>query len=532
MKNTMKKLLSLVLVAMLLVSAIPFQAAAVDDGSKSLTVKIYVNDEWVRDASVPVGTDGIALTSELAQSLVKSDKVFDKWTGASGNTVKEGYTLQYAGITEEYYVCAYYTKGTSEEPEEDTRVAKKVPVEIYVDNSYVRDGEITVPVDGSVTLTKELGESLVKTDKVFDKWVGYYSDGNATGARVSYENITDDYFLKLYVTTKKEAPETPETVEPITVKIVDANGNAIAKEFQVTPVNGKSSVVGDILTQRWMGDWKDSYEFVTAKSDEQGKKLTLSSVINAGDTLTITLKAKTTSDNTDSSDTHTVTFYDYYGDFAFEVEVKDGKKISTDDLKTAQKKVGTVDGRVFGGWQIDDEGTVYSNTELAKRSIKHDYDFYAYFTTRTNKFPYDVYLNIYKDTKVGSPDKQIKITNGIAKDGRITLEEVKDVVEDYYTAKTSRGITYDGLYLAEGNWVADYVADTKKYDVIEAKEMVQNGNVFINVMIGNANAKSTEKADSSNPKTGDMIFVPVIFMLVSGAAIAGVCIYNKKRSAR
>ena len=56
--------------------------------------------------------------------------------------------------------------------------------------------------------------------------------------------------------------------------------------------------------------------------------------------------------------------------------------------------------------------------------------------------------------------------------------------------------------------------------------------VHINVMITNANAKSSEKADTTNPKTGDMIMVPVIFMLVSGAAIAGVYFYNKKRSAR
>ena len=89
------------------------------------------------------------------------------------------------------------------------------------------------------------------------------------------------------------------------------------------------------------------------------------------------------------------------------------------------------------------------------------------------------------------------------------------------------------MYLAEGNWVGNFVNDTKKYDTIsDTNEMRKTREVHINVMITNANAKTTETADKTNPKTGDMIMVPVIFMLVSGAAIAGVYFYNKKRSVR
>lgn len=153
-------------------------------------------------------------------------------------------------------------------------------------------------------------------------------------------------------------------------------------------------------------------------------------------------------------------------------------------------------------------------------------------SSSTNKFPYDVYLNIYKDTLVGSADKCVKITNGIALDGLVTLAEVKTVVKNYYTAKDSDGISYDGLYLAQGNWVADYVADTKKYDSIDAGEMRQTGTVYINVMISNAKAKSTATADTSNPKTGDTIFVPVMVMGVTATALAAAYVFGKKRIAR
>ena len=444
MKNTMKKLLSLVLVAMLLVCAVPFQAAATEADAKTVKVNVYVDDVLTADKTITVKSgDSITLNEELAKSLVKSDKAFVKWTGASGNEAN-GQVIPYEKIPANYSVNLYVKKVV-----EDTRVDAKVPVKIYVDGSYVRDGEITVPVDGSVTLTKELGLKLVKEDKEFVKWTGA-SDNEATDVTVKYAGIDDGYFLKLFVNTKKAE----EPVKPITVKIVDAKGNAIAKEFQVTPVNGKYSVIGDILTQRWKGDWKDSYEFVTAKSDEKGGTLSLSTSINAGDTLVVTLKAKSTStDNTNN-------------------------------------------------------GT-------------------------TNKFPYKVYLHIFKDNKVDDPAKTINITEGIALDGKVTLDEVKTVVKNYYTAKTSDGIKYDGMYLAEGNWVGNFVNDTKKYDTIsDTNEMRKTREVHINVMITNANAKSSEKADKTNPKTGDMIFIPVIFMVVSSAAIAGVYFYNKKRSAR
>lgn len=153
-------------------------------------------------------------------------------------------------------------------------------------------------------------------------------------------------------------------------------------------------------------------------------------------------------------------------------------------------------------------------------------------STGTNKFPYPVYLNIYKDTLVGSPDKRVEITKGAALDGTVTLSEVKNVVKNYYTAKDSDGISYDGLYIAEGNWVSDYVDDTDKHDSIDTGTMRQTGTVYINVMIGNAKAKSSSTADASNPKTGDAIFVPMMVMGLTGTALAAAYVFGKKRIAR
>jgi len=526
MKNTMKKLLSLVLVAMLLVCAVPFQAAAAEADAKTVKVNVYVDDVLTADKTITVKPgESITLNEELAKSLVKSDKAFVKWTGASGNEAN-GQVIPYEKIPADYSVNLYVKKIV-----EDTRVDAKVPVKIYVDGSYVRDGEITVPVDGAVTLTKELGLKLVKEDKEFVKWTGA-SDNDATNVTINYAGITDGYSLKLYVNTKK----VEEPAKVITTYIVDDKGNAISSDTNFQPVNGKSAVISDILTYRWLNTWKDSYEFVTAKSNEKGSNLSLSTTINVGDTVTVTVKAK--SGSTPEAGTVRVTFYGTDGKAVSTYNVTSGSSIDSKKVSDAQTKADNKTGYTFKGWKIDNKGDLYTSAQVAKLVIKGNVDFYAQLeknSTTNNKFPHEVYLQIYKDTKLSAPDKTIKISDGIAVDGVVSMKEVQSVVKNYYTAKNSDGIQYDGLYLAEGNFAGNYVTDSGKqdsFDDINARR--QERNVHINVMITNANAKSNtnEKADKTNPKTGDMIFIPVIFMVVSGAAIAGVYFYNKKRNAR
>lgn len=522
----MKKLLSLVLVAMLLVCAVPFQAAAAEADAKTVKVNVYVDDVLTADKTITVKPgESITLNEELAKSLVKSDKAFVKWTGASGNEAN-GQVIPYEKIPADYSVNLYVKKIV-----EDTRVDAKVPVKIYVDGSYVRDGEITVPVDGAVTLTKELGLKLVKEDKEFVKWTGA-SDNDATNVTINYAGITDGYSLKLYVNTKK----VEEPAKVITTYIVDDKGNAISSDTNFQPVNGKSAVISDILTYRWLNTWKDSYEFVTAKSNEKGSNLSLSTTINVGDTVTVTVKAK--SGSTPEAGTVRVTFYGTDGKAVSTYNVTSGSSIDSKKVSDAQTKADNKTGYTFKGWKIDNKGDLYTSAQVAKLVIKGNVDFYAQLeknSTTNNKFPHEVYLQIYKDTKLSAPDKTIKISDGIAVDGVVSMKEVQSVVKNYYTAKNSDGIQYDGLYLAEGNFAGNYVTDSGKqdsFDDINARR--QERNVHINVMITNANAKSNtnEKADKTNPKTGDMIFIPVIFMVVSGAAIAGVYFYNKKRNAR
>lgn len=155
--------------------------------------------------------------------------------------------------------------------------------------------------------------------------------------------------------------------------------------------------------------------------------------------------------------------------------------------------------------------------------------------TDRNRFPYDVVLHIYQNNKVDEPVKNIVINDSLAADGTVSLSEVKTEVMKYFSAKTSAGIGYAGLYYARGNWVKDYATYNGEYDAITGIDsMRQVSQVDINVMITNATAKttSTAKADSSNPKTGDTIFVPVMVMGLTASALAAAYVFGKKRIAR
>ena len=153
----------------------------------------------------------------------------------------------------------------------------------------------------------------------------------------------------------------------------------------------------------------------------------------------------------------------------------------------------------------------------------------------SSKFPYSVYLHIYAKGNVGSPIKTVTLdTWTCVKDGVITLDEVKEVVKTYYTAKTSDGIGYDGFFYSTSTTKTDYIKDENKTERINnLDDLRTQGYVHLNVWIDNyvAKSSSSSNADSTNPKTGDSIYTAVAVMGLSVTALAAVYFINKKRIA-
>lgn len=388
MKTAMKKLFSLVLVAALLVCAVPFQAFA----------------------------DGEATKNPITVT-VKYDKSGDEVSFSFTSTNDDGNTTL-------YNIIEHKVKGGGY---------------IVAKSSFMRaslNGQQYTDLEATRNVTVNAGDSV--------------------SIRFDEANPNASEPVEPSVPTETTAP----TVAPIKIYVkVDTSDNEVWSGEKI-PSNGVSSTVEDLLAYCWNKAWDDVYEFDHAWNHTQGKEVSLSGSVNAGETVYIMVNTINNNNNNNSNNNNSG-----------------------------------------------------SNT--------------------TNKFPYKVYLHIYRDNKVDEPARTIDITNGIALDGKVTLDEVKSVVKNYYTAKTSDGIGYDGMYLARGNWVSNFVTDSQKYSTIEdTNDMRQTAEVHINVMITNANAKSSSSstADSTNPKTGDNIYMMVTVMGLSAAALAAVYYVSKKRA--
>lgn len=418
MKNAMKKIMGLLLVAVLLVSVVPFQALAADDYPVSLTVTIDGTEKFTDERAL---TKGSSTAGSLAwfwylKGEWKSGKITDEITyNAVTVTHSDGATAPSAAVIK------------------DTVVVPGDVVKVDVSVKTVTPPETTAPETKPAETTAPETKPAETTAPDADAGTDNQAGVSAT-IKVNIKVETDG--------VKKDV-----------------------KSFELEPTNGKYAEVGNILTYGWNKDWKSAYTFDHAWSKERQKNLSLTDIVNVGDTLSFLLKT------------------------------------------------GSNGGNGGNGGSSSGSGSSGSGST-------------------TNKFPYKVYLHVYTNNNIGEPDRNINITNTLAVDGVVSMSEVKNLIPDYYKAKNSNGISYDGLYLAKGNWVKDYVTDANKYEKLNDVD-VRTGEeyVHINVMITNVTSKSTSTADPSNPKTGDAIFMTITVMGLSAAALTGLFFYDKKRKA-
>lgn len=500
MKNTMKKLLCMALAIMLLVSAVPvFAAAAANDVNPNVSVKVVSS----------AGTTVVA--PEQRRSLDSTQTV--------GSVLDGLYTYDSTRYTVTYkWNDGTYGEDRLSDPITDhcdslefTLTKRTVPVTIALDG--VGSAQKNYEVDTTLPLNTDLLNTFnlqLTAGKVVDRWTV-----NGGQESISSYTITPADADRGYVTLSCYQKATSSPVTPpasnvtLTVNYTGDRSGTVTLSVPANTTVTTNDVANAIKQQLGVSTLTVSgFPGTTVTTDTTVNGVTVSGINAVNPTLTIKVSG------------------DYTGTASKTVPA--GTSVTEADIKAEIKN----DLGITSDFNIDVNGTPFTmptnNTTVFATATKVT----GNSGTTTNKFPYDVYLNIYKDTLVGSADKSVKITNGIALDGLVTLAEVKNVVKNYYTAKDSDGISYDGLYLAQGNWVANYVADTQKYDSINAGEMQQTGTVYINVMIGNAKAKTSATADASNPKTGDTIFVPFMVMGVTATALAAAYVFGKKRIAR
>ena len=129
---------------------------------------------------------------------------------------------------------------------------------------------------------------------------------------------------------------------------------------------------------------------------------------------------------------------------------------------------------------------------------------------------------LYVHTKTsGSPDAIFEM-NGYTAGNTVTLSAAKTIIKNNYTGSK---MTVQGLY-TDTTW--EQLLNGENPTAANGVAVTDNGTLKVHVLLTNATASSSSTADSTNPKTGDMIFVPVAVMATAAAA-AFVLLAGKKR---
>lgn len=456
MKMVCKKLLSLVLVALMLVSAVPFQASAA--GSVEVPVTVYINDEAVNTSkTLKVDGSGVVLDESLAMTMLKNteNRTFVKWMNDSGEVVT-GNSLSSDWVDSHpgYALSLYLSETKPTNPTNPTETNPTNPTE-------------TNPTEPKPTET------------------------NPTEPKPT-EHV-HNYVEK-------------ERVEPTCGK----DGYIVKKCDCGSEVKEVLKATGN---HTW-GGWVIQNE---ATATTEGTMIRTCSTCGQTETQKYTAKTK---------------------EISFQVTL-DGETTTTKSVFVLDKtmslpKPSIPSGYQFKGWftEPNGKGAQLNDGTTCTENLANVY--YGYFT-KVSKFPYSVYLHIYETGNVKTPMKTVTLdTWTCVKDGVVTLDEIKEVVKTYYTAKTSDGIAYDGIYYSTSSTKTDYVNDQNKTDRINnLDELRRDGYVHLNVWVDNVKAKSDSNSNtSSNPKTGDTIYMAVTVMGLSAASLAAAYYISKKRAVR
>ena len=563
MKAVCKKLFSLMLVAILLVSAVPFQASA-EEADEAIELETVEATEAAADAAVdPVtpkvqvqfqlGTEphyqiGKTVNTRVGKKVAKDNfptakdalKAYAKATGSS-----EGYEFVGWYLDEEYTIPFDNTIYINQEmdfeyPEEGAKIlnvyayirAEKTTITlkpnggtvsskkhtVRVGQTYGKYESLPTPKRENYTFkywalpdgTKVTDDTVVETlDTLTAKWsankytVSYEYYTNATGTKSDWESM-DGVFGPFEV---------------------DANG-VLKKGYGTIPSQDQKE---DLFLPKSMADdgwYIDGWMIKgTNRYIEAGvTKITEDVVIRPSYKKRITLKANDAGNTTKK---FTVTL---------------GERVGV------LPNPGLRDGMTFQAW-YDSTDALVSNVSNLSNVDKHP-AYYPYMGNLEAKYvPSTVfYLYIYTN---GDTDEFVKrvVYYGAPAEGTFKMSDI-DLYEIFpnYTKYDDKGDEVDGWF-DETQW--DRYCLGKPANELQTIELGEDGyeddiHQFYIMLTDNGNNSSSSSGnnnansgyndnsatrDPSNPSTGDEIFVAVTVMALSAAALV-LFFLNKKRVAK
>ncbi len=509
MKTVMKKLLSVMLVAVMLVSAIPFQASAAEpQGSITVSIKIGGNQVLSQHPleiySFPTTGEAILKYRLTGYSGYEVDRVWD-------NVNKK----EISSINNQDDITIFLKEKTVTEPE-PTETQPTEHTHQYVETSReaatcTKDGKIikTCSICGDVQ-----EEAIAATGHSWGEW-----------------------------TVSKEATETEKGEEKRVCSVckeeetrgISATGYTLYfySDSNVSTISNvtSGSTINDLPTP----EAKAGYKFVGWYTGKNGTGEKLEEGFKWYDEMGQEFYAYYKESTDDGVSTLTV-----YAKYYVDGSLKDIRELYSKQFN---------DGANMFSWLVKNEST--TSDAIFEYVSAEDYEWEPrYYYTYSGNEPLEeqdliadgnksivvkvygkertkanVLLYVHKE-KTSSPTAIYEM-NGYTAGDSVTRAAVTTEVKKHYTGKN---MTIQGLY-TDTTW--KQLLNGENPTPSNSITVKDNGTLRIHVLLKNATAGSgSSNADTTNPKTGDTIFVPVIFMLVSGAAIATVYAVSKKRSVK
>ena len=513
MKTVMKKLLSLALVAILLVSAVPFQASAAEGDPITVKYKVYVDDKYTSEKTISVPLDGgiIVLDEGYAMSHLdsKENREFVKWEDSVGQAANHiELNPEWLKVADNYngYWLNLYIKTKHVHNYTNPTITKEA--------TCVEAGEKTLTCACGATTTESISVNPDEHD---------WSDWSL--------NTTNGKYVRNCKRTGCNASETRDANENDGVTLVTfiaPKDQKFTRTFKIYQKVYDLPAAPDVSGQKFKG-WYSG-------ENGQGDALASGDEWDGKHTTYYAYYVESTDDNVSTLSVYAKFFIGGVQqgntEFLYEQEFKDGDSM----LKWLNNNESTTSKYIFSKVSAEDYEWNpryyfnYSGTEpLTEQNLIADGNksvvvkVYGKKSTQANVL---LYVHQYNSSSKKYETKNIYEMSGYTAGNTVTKSAADTLVKKHYTGKN---MTITGLY-SDTAW--EQLLAGQNPTAANGIKVSDNGTMKVHVIIKNATAGSSSTADKTNPKTGDMIFVPMMVMLASAAAVAFVYMGSKKRAVR
>lgn len=568
MKTVCKKLLSLMLVAILLISAVPMafatetgeEAAPVAAGEPAkFNVCLYVGSDCKKYVEYTMNAgESTTVDESFAKSVFAADisgLEFVEWQNTKTNDRGASVDFTYEDAAAGGYLVAYFKAAT---PPETTAPTNPSTCENHAWDAGKVTKEATCTAEGekTFTCTKCNKTKIEKIPMLAHKFGDYTITKPATcteeGSKTrkcsvcgTTETVKIDKIAHNYVNgvcTVCKAQEAGVTEFTLTFKYLNASSNWIMTTQKVKNGDTFRVPTPDVIHNKEF-DYYGNEAAGTWKQNEKMLKLNQDHTWRAGDPLTYVAQYKAGMQTEATLTVYGVYAADGRNDNAVLLVQRSGYArnnekyemydwLNSTNGKQAIETAITGDGRVGDGrYEWESARKYYTGSDLktviSKANMNDGGNRVVYIKLNpTDKAKATVHLYVHlKNSKGEVIDRQdeIILMSNYKVGDYVTLDAAKKAVQTKYN--TNSKTTYSKLY-DEENWSRKM--NGKDPDGEDSVRIDKNATV-IHVVLSNATNKSNSKADKSNPKTGDNIDVVFTTMTISAMGLAAVAVLKKRK---